>query len=158
MNTYQVVLASDGQESYALFLYPERAINWIKGDGKTQGLPDAQAQSGFMSGDGRLYILPGSGSEHLRNLDRTSNTNPREPGVWLFRVGRTGSTGNVVPALEQSPTTPEQETCSYSENPCPPTSVCTDYNPGFCCACQPGTIGNGRSCLPASKRNQFFND
>lgn len=64
------MIASDGVQSYALFLYPEDGIKWIQGDGKVQNLPDARAQAGFMSGDGRLYALRGSGSEQVRNYPK----------------------------------------------------------------------------------------
>jgi len=51
-------------------LYPGNAIQWIQGDGKISNLPDARTQSGFMSGDGRFYSLPGSGTDQIRNFDK----------------------------------------------------------------------------------------
>ena len=33
-NTFQVLIASDGEDSFAGFLYPEGGIKWIKGEGK----------------------------------------------------------------------------------------------------------------------------
>lgn len=70
VNTFQVVVASDGEDSYAYFLYPSGGVQWIQGQGKNRNLPDARAQAGFMSGDGRLYTLRGSGTEQARNFDR----------------------------------------------------------------------------------------
>lgn len=70
VNTFQVVIATDGADSYAYFLYPSGGVQWIQSRGKNPNLPDARAQSGFMSGEGRLYTLRGSGTEQARNFDR----------------------------------------------------------------------------------------
>jgi nidogen (entactin) len=53
-----------------LFLYPQNGIQWIQGEGKISNLPDARTQVGFMSGDGRIYILPGSGTDQVLNFDK----------------------------------------------------------------------------------------
>ena len=39
MNTYQLVIASDGESSYCLMLYPEDGLQWIKGQ-VSELLPD----------------------------------------------------------------------------------------------------------------------
>lgn len=71
VNTYQVVISSDGYDSYVEFIYPEGGLQWIQGTGdKDSGLPDARAQSGFVSSDGRHYTLPYSGTDQVRNLDK----------------------------------------------------------------------------------------
>lgn len=70
VNTFQVVIATDGADSYAYFLYPSGGVQWIQSRGKNPNLPDARAQAGFMSGEGRLYTLRGSGTEQARNFDR----------------------------------------------------------------------------------------
>lgn len=69
-NTFQLVIASDGQESFILFAYPDKGIQWIQGVGKNPNLPDARAQTGFVSGDGRFYLLEGSGSDQVSNLNK----------------------------------------------------------------------------------------
>ncbi|XP_023223735.1 nidogen-1-like [Centruroides sculpturatus] len=146
VNTFQVVIVSDGEDSYAYFLYPEGGIQWIQGDGKNANLPDARAQAGFMSGDGRLYTLRGSGTDQARNFDRMSNI--RQPGVWLFHIGKTESNGNVLPAdLDLDPNIIELSSCANTLLPCPPTSKCVDYEEGFCCKCLNTHFGNGRNCL-----------
>ncbi len=69
-NTFQLVIATDGQESFTLFAYPDKGIQWIQGIGKNPNLPDARAQTGFVSGDGRFYLLKGSGSDQVSNLNK----------------------------------------------------------------------------------------
>lgn len=70
VNTYQVVIITDGVESYVEFLYPENSLQWIQGTGDKSGLPDARAQAGIISPDGKLFTLPGSGTEKVRSLDK----------------------------------------------------------------------------------------
>jgi hypothetical protein len=70
VNTFQVVIASDGLDSYVEFLYADGGIQWIQGIGQSSGLPDARAQAGLVSGDGRLYTLRGSGTDQIQNLDK----------------------------------------------------------------------------------------
>lgn len=74
MNTFQAVLASDGQQTFALFLYGE--IQWRGGAGTTVG---------FNAGDGiRFYALQQPNSFPPIMLDSDSNVN--EPGTYIFRV------------------------------------------------------------------------
>lgn len=70
MNTFQVVIATDGVETYVELLYPENGLNWIQGSGDESGLPDARAQAGIISPEGVLFTLPGSGTEQVRNLEK----------------------------------------------------------------------------------------
>ena len=69
-NTFQLVVATDGNDSFVSFLLPEQGIQWIQGTGKNPNLPDARAQSGFVSGDGRFYLLKGSGSDQVSSLSK----------------------------------------------------------------------------------------
>ena len=64
------MIANNGTDSYAFFLYPENGIQWIQGEGKISNLPDARTQAGLMSGDGRFHTLQGSGTEQIRNFDK----------------------------------------------------------------------------------------
>ena len=64
------MLATDGEETYVLFLY--RDMQW--GEGSVVG---------FNAGDGkRGFMLPGD----VRTLESRSNVGPDFPGVWMFRV------------------------------------------------------------------------
>lgn len=69
-NTFQALLATDGHESYVVFLYADGGLQWLRGKGKNPSLPDALAQAGFISGDGRMRELRGSGRDQVRNLDK----------------------------------------------------------------------------------------
>lgn len=64
------MIASNGRESFAVFLYPEEGIGWIRGQGKEAPVSqDPDAQAGFDAGDGRRYLtLPGSGNREVQNL------------------------------------------------------------------------------------------
>ena len=64
------MLATDGEETYVLFLY--RDIQW--GEGSVAGFNDGDGRRGFM--------LPGD----VRTLESRSNVGPDFPGVWMFRV------------------------------------------------------------------------
>lgn len=70
LNTFQVAISTDGDESYVEFLYPENGIEWIQGTGDSSGLPDARAQAGFVSADDKYFTLPGSGTPLVSNLER----------------------------------------------------------------------------------------
>lgn len=70
MNTYQIVVISDGEESFVEILYADNGIQWIQGVPTDQsGFPDAKAQAGFMQ-DGLMYTLPSSGTDQVFNLDK----------------------------------------------------------------------------------------
>ncbi|XP_064386806.1 mucin-4-like [Halichondria panicea] len=74
VNTFQVVMASDGQRSFVLFLYDD-----------IQGTNGGRALAGINGGDGvRSVTVPGSLSEAIMNITTTSNVG--RPGVWMYRV------------------------------------------------------------------------
>ncbi|RWS16291.1 Nidogen-1-like protein [Dinothrombium tinctorium] len=112
-------------------------------------MPDARAQVGFMSGEGRTFILPGSGSAQILRYDRMSNVGRR--GIWIFQVGNTGPNNNIIlPDVKDDPHV-NQATCAQTFTPCPANSKCNEYKSGFCCECSEGTFGNGRECLENDK-------
>ena len=82
VNTFQAVLATDGNATYVMFLY--RDIQW--GDGET-GV-------GFNAGDGiRGFNLPETNTtEGILNLAKRSNVCPDYPGVYFFRVDQSDIT------------------------------------------------------------------
>ncbi|CAH1793172.1 unnamed protein product [Owenia fusiformis] len=92
INTFQIIIATDGTNSFATFIYPEDGISWLKGDGKALPIEDPPAQAGFDSGDGRTYTLPGSGTDQVINYVKWTNVNV--PGVWMFQIGDTFG-GNI---------------------------------------------------------------
>jgi autotransporter-associated beta strand protein len=94
LNTFQVVVASNGIESYVLFYYPQNGINWLLGDLNTAAqLPSV----GFDGGDGQNYHnLPGSQTSAVANLPSMTNTIPASAGIQIFRVDQ--SSFSVPPA------------------------------------------------------------
>ncbi|XP_067009862.1 nidogen isoform X2 [Anabrus simplex] len=146
-NSFQAVIISDGSDSYVELLYAEDGIQWIQGSGHESGLPDARAQAGLVSGDGRMYTLKGSGTDQIQYLDKWSNTGV--PGMWIFHIGQMSETGNVMPPdLEIEGQDSLESTCeARGSTTCHSKAQCTDYEEGFCCSCQSGFYGNGLSCL-----------
>ena len=60
-NTFQLILATDGSESFAIFLYPDDGIQWTTGyqSGGTKGLGGVEAQVGYDAG---MYIFQVDGN------------------------------------------------------------------------------------------------
>ena len=83
------MLATDGMETYAIFLYADGEIQWTTGDGildgGTNGLGGNTAQIGFNKGDGVNFgIIPISGTSDVGNIATTSNFG--EDGVYVFKI------------------------------------------------------------------------
>ena len=111
-NTFQLVLATNGNKSFTLFQYAD--LQWaladprtdtststasasgsgggqgtttvVSGSGSGSGSGDAVlAQVGFSAGDGmRYFVLNASGTDDVLRLNSTSNVD--RPGLWIFRV------------------------------------------------------------------------
>ncbi|XP_013386084.1 nidogen-1 isoform X2 [Lingula anatina] len=147
VNTFQVVLATDGRDTFALFHYVD--INWIQSWGKNAPLaPDVPAQAGFDAGDKRRGLtLPGSATKGATNFALWSNVN--SPGVWMFHIGFTN--GDNVKAADansgQDKGDKADNTCASQASTCHSDAQCIDYNPGFCCKCVAPFFGNGKDCL-----------
>jgi len=100
VNTYQMVVASDGVHTYTAFLYPQTGtagvypqsgINYASVNEGSAGTP--YATMGFDAGDGtHSYNGPASGTAGMLNIANTTNTVPTQAGVYLFRLDTTGST------------------------------------------------------------------
>ena len=87
LNTFQCILATNGLNSFAIFLYADGLIQWTTGDasGGAGGFGGTPAQVGFNAGDGvRFAIVPESRSSEIVNIDTTSNVGV--PGAWIFRL------------------------------------------------------------------------
>ena len=71
-NTFQVVIAADGQETFIFFIYGD--IEWGRA-----------ANIGFNAGDGiRSFMLPGALTAQSMNIEDGSNVNVT--GVYIYRV------------------------------------------------------------------------
>ncbi|CAH0560102.1 unnamed protein product [Brassicogethes aeneus] len=144
LNTFQVAIISDGQQSYVEFLYPENGIQWIKGTGDESGLPDARAQAGLITPEGRVYTLPGSGTEQVKNLESRSNIGL--VGQFMYRVDQVELEEPDLNGEDQN-MTEAPLTCSEATSVCHPQASCVDYEEGFCCQCKEKYYGNGKSCI-----------
>jgi len=149
VNTFQLVMATDGSTSFAMFLYPEDGIQWIRGTGKNRNSADARAQAGimFLLQDGAYTLLPFSGHDQIANVASWSNTD--KPGLFLFRVGRIESLDDAQP-----PDTPRQgydmesaRDCGLGSTFCHSAATCSASASGFCCSCNQGWYGDGENCL-----------
>ena len=81
------MLATDGMETFAIFLYADGEIQWTTGDadGGTNGLGGNTAQIGFNRGDGTDFgIIPTSGTSDVGNVATTSNVG--QDGVYVFKI------------------------------------------------------------------------
>lgn len=87
VNTFQAVLATDGEISFIMLNYAD--IQWTtgiasEGDPAT-GLGGIPAQAGFDCGDKKNYYnIPGSRTPEIINIGNTTNVG--EPGRWVFQV------------------------------------------------------------------------
>ncbi len=71
-NTFQVVLMTNGQDSFACFLYED--IQWGPG-----------AQIGFNAGDGnRSFTVPGGLTGATLHMESLSNVG--RPGLFVYQV------------------------------------------------------------------------
>ncbi|KAL1489768.1 hypothetical protein ABEB36_013702 [Hypothenemus hampei] len=143
LNTYQVVLITNGKESYAEFLYPENGLQWIQGSGDESGLPDARAQVGFLSPEGKIHTLPGSATEQVQNLEKWTNTGL--PGQFIFKISDRDVTEPDAYQRRYNQLYPL--TCAEVPTACHSKGNCIDYKEGFCCQCKPTYFGNGKFCI-----------
>jgi len=149
-NMVQLIICSDGEKSYSVFLYPESGIQWVRGQGKNRNQPDPQAQAGFMSGEGQSFLLPPSGLDQIINIDKWSNTDV--PGLWIFKVGPLEAFGNVEGpeiGVTQAADPSNARSCQEGKAICHSQAECSDNPYGFCCNCNPGWYGDGQNCLAA---------
>ncbi|XP_023331515.1 nidogen-2 isoform X4 [Eurytemora carolleeae] len=147
-NTFQLVLATDGQTSFSLFLYPSQGIQWNRGTGKNRNSPDARAQVGFMFllQDGKYHLLPFSGRDQITSIPTWTNCGT--PGLWIFRVGRIDYLENIEqPPQFSEPDTLSLRDCTVGNSFCHSEGTCSNTEAGFCCACNTGWYGNGQNCL-----------
>uniref|UniRef100_H0X8N1 Nidogen 2 n=1 Tax=Otolemur garnettii TaxID=30611 RepID=H0X8N1_OTOGA len=104
LNTFQAVLASDGSDTYALFLYPADGLQFFGTRPKESYNVQLQlpARVGFCRGEaddlkreGPCFSLT-STEQTVKNLYQLSNLGV--PGVWAFHIGSISPLDNVRPA------------------------------------------------------------
>jgi len=87
VNTFQVVIATNGRQSYAIFNYLDGGIRWSSADntGGVNGIGAGGAQVGFNGGDGvHFYVRPEVVNNLILQLD--DNSNVCVPGKYVFRI------------------------------------------------------------------------
>ncbi|KAI0212249.1 Sushi, nidogen and EGF-like domain-containing protein 1, partial [Lamellibrachia satsuma] len=87
VNTFQIVLITNGRHSFTTFNYGD--ILWTTGVGsggdEATGLGGIPAQVGFNAGDGlRYFSVPGSRQAAIVDVETTTNVGL--PGRWMFRI------------------------------------------------------------------------
>ena len=71
-NTFQVVIAADGQKTFVIFIYSD--IQW-----------GASANIGFNAGDGtRSFMVPGALTNQTLTIEDGSNVDVT--GLYIYRV------------------------------------------------------------------------
>jgi autotransporter-associated beta strand protein len=87
-NTYQMVLVSDGTQTYTVFKYPDGAIKWLRGSAN-----DAQSIAAAGYGiDGHSYnILPGAS----QTVSSVSQTLTGGSGTFQFKLDSSTPTATV---------------------------------------------------------------
>uniref|UniRef100_A0A672P9U2 Nidogen 2 n=1 Tax=Sinocyclocheilus grahami TaxID=75366 RepID=A0A672P9U2_SINGR len=111
VNTFQVVLAYNEKDTYALFLYPEDGLQFFGTRPKESYYVEIElpARVGFTRGElsflffsrteGPYYSVT-SDEQSVKNLYQKGNIGER--GVWLFHIGNGYSFQNVVPAQHEA--------------------------------------------------------
>ena len=148
-NMVQLILASDGLRTFAVFLYPEGGIKWVRGQGKNRNQLDPQAQAGFMSGEGQSYLLPPSGLDQIANIEDWSNTDV--PGMWLYKIGPLDMLANVEGpekgVMKVADPRLADNCMDGGKASCHSQGECIDNQRGFCCRCGLSWYGDGQNCL-----------
>ena len=95
LNTFQLELVDQGGGNFEI-IYRFADINWTTGDasGGTEGLGGTIGRSGFSSGNGLYFELPGSGNQASVLNWENAPGNTGVSGVWQFQV-MSGALQNV---------------------------------------------------------------
>ncbi|XP_052829737.1 nidogen-1-like isoform X2 [Octopus bimaculoides] len=158
-NTFQVVIASSGDDSFVLFNYDDK-IEWIKGEGKGPH-PDPPVQMGFDSGADHYQRLPYSGSDEAAYVANYSNIGVK--GQYLYHISdKYGKQIRGPPEKEEidgsgSDNFDEDLGPAFckSDHNCHHTAKCIDYATGYCCQCSSVAYGNGVNCLKKETPQQL---
>ncbi len=112
VNTFQLVMATDGISSYVIFNYLDDGINWYtadirvgvpaqigfnkgcgvnvsvsdEGSGNDDGSGDGDGSNQFAEMCGVYKVLDGSSTLDVVNVDKSSNIDGGSPGFYMWRV------------------------------------------------------------------------
>ncbi|XP_058846527.1 nidogen-2-like [Acipenser ruthenus] len=106
VNTFQVVLAYDDTDTFALFLYPHKELQFYGTRPKESynvqlelparvGFSRGELSFMFLRKEGPFYSVTSS-EQTVKNLHQVGNTGV--PGLWLYRIGSSFPLDNVVAA------------------------------------------------------------
>ncbi|XP_014255919.1 nidogen-1 isoform X1 [Cimex lectularius] len=148
VNTYQLILTTDGEETFVELLYADDGIQWIQAENKHVPFEtDIRAQAALILPNGRLFSLPGSGTVQVNYLNKRTNTGT--PGQFVFRIGNINEDQGKVEEPHNSDHISERPpaTCEEGRSLCDVNAQCVDLQAGFCCKCYETHYGNGFSCI-----------
>jgi hypothetical protein len=98
LNTFQLVLVTDGVQSFVIFHYLDNGMTWETGDasGGQGGFGGTQAAAGFDAGNNLdFFTIPGSRLAGIANILQ-NGSNIDVPGRWIFQVDTSISTPPVL--------------------------------------------------------------
>ncbi|CAK5124080.1 unnamed protein product [Meloidogyne enterolobii] len=142
---FQLALATDSNETYAIFVYS--TINWTKSGGRV-------VQTGFFSVDGKNDKVLDQSSSSVGEVAKVTNFN--EPGVFIYRIS------GVEPT---DPRRPEGDDYEYQQCPpdpyrdkCPPTcKLVMDDQHCSLCICS-SVLSSSSENLAGSPYSTLTND
>lgn len=156
LNTFQIVLVSDGSDTFAILNYLDGGINWITSEGKLGDTnKDPPGQVGFDAGDEKRAFRIGKYSGKSNADEVATASNVKVPGQWMFNIGRLNGGDIQGPTFNTEDNTGVVifeptlggETCTEGAKQCHLNAKCVDYTGGYCCKCLDNYYGNGNTCL-----------
>ncbi len=103
-NNFQLLLHDQGAGDFDIEFRYDR-LEWTTGDasGGSGGLGGTPAQAGFDAGDFvNYFMLPGSRTNAILDLQNTTNVSGGDPGLWSFAI----RSGNVPGTTPENPLVP----------------------------------------------------
>jgi alpha-tectorin len=88
LNSFQLILTTDGVDSFAIFNYLDNGMNWETGDdsGGFGGFGGEEASAGYDAGNGKtFYTIPGSNEAGIKDI-LEAGSNMGVPGQWVFQI------------------------------------------------------------------------
>jgi hypothetical protein len=103
LNSFQLSLQRQPGNTTGAFTaeYRYESLQWTTGSasGGSNGLGGIPAVAGYDAGDGaNYYMLPGSRTGDVLNVQNTSNVSATQPGLWRFFFGDNGEAPGSSPS------------------------------------------------------------
>ncbi|XP_064928906.1 mucin-4 isoform X3 [Columba livia] len=127
-NTYQAVLTTDGNRSFALLLYQDGRMQWDYTE-----LAAGNVLMGFSSGDG--YAQNNELSQEPRAVkyrpDQHSSTGTDVRGLWIYRLDNRSRVNYRLKCLTWLDTQPAPDTWNSKLPPCPCSGPQAELDPRY---------------------------